>query len=341
MRSRATAGALVEASQNGMEVAAKRLLDSSVTTDDRKDLKDAFAKEMERCQDVVADEREAQRRKAQERLEARKKKREAAKKEEQAGAKKTPAHKGWLKARNVMGGVKEITKVHNRVLTKKFKEHADIERRVRDECATEMQQFEARLRRQSEEEIAKLKAMYAGMAQTANATAVTDKDIAQTREAGVAKADEARDLVETERQKQAAKIEKRLADRKKRLQKKEAVTRHGHAQEEVRLELQYEKDKLDAKPLERKKAKQLVKELNKVKNLIGKLQDPDGTILGSASPCATQESTAAAIGRVRSLKSQTPKSANAGSANTVFRQPPEPPEETRPGYVRELEEEEV
>jgi len=274
VRQRAAKGTFAEACQGNMETAARRILDSSVGEGDRSALKEAFAKEMEQCQDMVADEREAQKHKAQERLEARRRRREEAKKQDEAVKAKTNAKKLWNKTHDVIGGVKQIKKTHEQNLAKKLLEHSEIEKRVRAECEAEFKALEEKLRQKADEDIARLKAKL-------RAREEQKDDMKQAREAGVAMAAEAETLLESEKKKQAAKIEKRLADRKKRLQKREAVTRQGHAQEEVRMELEHEREKLHKKPIDQKKSRDLVKELYKVKNLINKLQDPDGNMSAS------------------------------------------------------------
>merc|ERR1711988_1082628 len=172
-----------------------------------------------------------------------------------------------------------------------------------------------------DEDIAKLKAKYENRP---NATqAVTVKDIEHAREAGIAKATETQSIIELEKQKQAAKIGKRLADRKRRLQKKEAVTHQVHTEEQVRLELEYEKEKMQARgPLEQQKAKSLVRELHKVKSLIGKLQESD-----PGSPGTTVDSRLAVAESLQRVKSTM--SAQSGTTRGVVHKlgstPPAPP----------------
>merc|ERR1712187_616479 len=86
-----------------------------------------------------------------------------------------------------------------------------------------------------------------------------------------AKAVEAQDLVKKEMLLRKEKQQQLLAERRK-LKKKESEVRRVHAHEEVKMELEHEQQSLKARPVAKMKAKNLLKDLNKVNGIIASLQ---------------------------------------------------------------------
>uniref|UniRef100_A0A7S1M0R9 Uncharacterized protein n=1 Tax=Alexandrium catenella TaxID=2925 RepID=A0A7S1M0R9_ALECA len=118
---------------------------------------------------------------------------------------------------------------------------------------------------------------------------MTEDDAKRAREAGMARAEEVKGLVQTERQRQAERIEARLAQRRNNLRKREAAVVQGHQWVEARVELDQERERLQANPVSKTKNKQLLKELHKVNNIIASLQQggpgsPPQSRLGAVSP---------------------------------------------------------
>merc|ERR1712039_293939 len=100
---------------------------------------------------------------------------------------------------------------------------------------------------------------------------INDEDVRKVRDAGMAKASVAQGVVDDEKKRQHDRIEAQLAKRQEKMRKKEAALKQKHDEEEARVELEFEKDKLHARPVSKKKAKTLMKELHKVNGIISNL----------------------------------------------------------------------
>merc|ERR1712217_649160 len=124
-----------------------------------------------------------------------------------------------------------------------------------------MRELEARLRREADEEMKKAKTK-ARMEETW--TSRDPNEVARAREVGAAKASNAMGLVQQEQQKQSESMEARLVARRRRLRAKEALVQQRHSEAEARVQLENERERLQAKPVSKVKNKKLFKELQKV-----------------------------------------------------------------------------
>jgi len=283
-RQRAIASAVAESCQKGQEDAARRLVDNTVSEEDRAHLKDSFAKEMARSQQAVASEREAQRRRAQERLEQRRRQREETVKVDK---RHSALQKMSSKVRHVMLGVKGMSQLKDRRMAKLLESNREVERRLRTEMEAEMLALEKRLRREAEEEIARLRGKHEGEMLADDAPPVTagaevsgrsDKalDVQDVVDRGIRQQELHAEEVHHEKKRQAQRVEERLAERRRKLQERENALRQANANAETRLELEHQRAKLEKKDVSKVKGKRLMKELNKVNDLISNITAASG-----------------------------------------------------------------
>jgi len=163
---------------------------------------------------VVADEREAQRLKVKKRLDARRKNRQ----EEKAAVKK-PIKKSVNALQKVKGAFLATTQLNRQYQKKRaqiMQEHHEVEQRVRAECAEEMRQLEERLRAEMDREMSKLQAKLSREHGRPDRKADVSKTVVdEKKRETVAAVAAAHAEIDAEKKRQAQRMEKRLAARRR------------------------------------------------------------------------------------------------------------------------------